>query len=41
MLQKITGNKVFGLRHDITVTWEEVILFTLAEVSSFRGSQRR
>jgi uncharacterized protein YbcI len=41
VVQEITGAKVVSLHHDIsTVTAEEVILFTLAEVPTFREKKR-
>lgn len=42
MVQGVTGAKVLSLHHDIsTVTGEEVVLFTLAEVPRFRESNRK
>ena len=41
MVQEVTGVKVLSLHHDIsTVTGEEVVLFTLAAVPSFRDAKR-
>ena len=41
MIQDITGVKVVSLHHDIsTVTGEEVMLFTLSAVPSFRDVSR-
>lgn len=37
-----TGTKVVSLHHDIsTTTGEEVVLFTLAEIPSFRDSKKK
>ena len=42
MIEKITGVKVLSLHHDIsTTTGEEVVLFTLDEVPSFRDVQKK
>jgi uncharacterized protein YbcI len=42
MVQGITGVKVVSLHHDIsTLTGEEVVLFTLAEVPALRESKKR
>lgn len=42
LVQEATGTRVVSLHHDIsTVSGEEVVLFTLAEVPSFRESRRR
>ncbi|MHB1156767.1 MAG: Na-translocating system protein MpsC family protein [Phycisphaerales bacterium] len=42
MIQDITGVKVISLHHDIsTATGEEVILFTLAEVPTFRETKQK
>ncbi len=42
MLEAITGTKVISLHHDIsTITGEEVVLFTLAEVPDFRESRKK
>ena len=39
MVEKVTGIKVLSLHHDIsTVTGEELVIFTLAEVPLFRVS---
>src|SRR5437762_6303061 len=39
MVQEVTGVKVLSLHHDIsTVTGEEVVLLTLAEMPLFRGT---
>lgn len=41
MVQDITGVAVVSLHHDIsTLTGEEVVLFTLAEVPAFREAKR-
>jgi uncharacterized protein YbcI len=41
MVQEVTGIRVLSLHHDIsTVTGEEVVLFTLAEVPRFREAKR-
>jgi uncharacterized protein YbcI len=40
MVQEVTGVKVLSLHHDVsTVTGEEVVIFTLAEVPHFRMSK--
>ncbi|MBN2290962.1 MAG: DUF2294 domain-containing protein [Pirellulales bacterium] len=42
MVQEVTGIKVLSLHHDIsTVTGEEVVLFTLAELPDFRESKKK
>ena len=42
MVQGITGVKVVSLHHDIsTLTGEEVVLFTLADVALFREMKKR
>ena len=42
MVQEVTGAKVLSLHHDIsTVTGEEVVLFTLAEVPDFREPKKK
>ena len=42
MVQEATGVKVLSLHHDIsTLTGEEVVLFTLAEMPKFRESKQR
>jgi uncharacterized protein YbcI len=42
MVEKVTGVKVLSLHHDIsTVTGEEVVLFTLAELPPFRDSKKK
>ena len=42
MIQDITGVRVVSLRHDIsTVTGEEVVVFTLAEVPSFPEAKQK
>ena len=42
MVQEITGTKVLTLHHDIsTLTGEEVVLFTLAELPPFRETKKR
>jgi uncharacterized protein YbcI len=42
MVQEITGVPVVSLHHDIsTVTGEKVLLFSLAQAPSLRGSERR
>jgi uncharacterized protein YbcI len=42
MVQEVTGVKVVSLHHDIsTVTGEEVVLFTLAEVPPFRETKKK
>jgi uncharacterized protein YbcI len=41
LVQKVAGVKVVSLHHDIsTVTWEEVLLFTLAESPLFRETKK-
>ncbi len=41
MVQDVTGLKVLSLHHDIsTVTGEEIVLFTLAEIPRFRVTAR-
>ncbi len=41
MVQEVTGVKVLSLHHDIsTVTGEEVVLFTLAELPRFRDAKK-
>jgi uncharacterized protein YbcI len=41
MIQEVTGARVVSLHHDIsTVTGEEVVLFTLAEVPQFREARK-
>ena len=41
MVRDMTGIKVVSLHHDIsTVTGEEVVLFTLAELPAFREAKR-
>jgi uncharacterized protein YbcI len=41
MVQEVTGIPVVSLHHDIsTVTGEEVILFTLAELPPFRAAKK-
>jgi uncharacterized protein YbcI len=41
MVQEVTGIRVLSLHHDIsTATGEEVLLFTLAEAPTFRGSKK-
>jgi len=41
IIQAATGAKVVSLHHDIsTITGEEVVLFTLAEVPAFREGKR-
>ena len=41
MIQEATGAAVVSLHHDIsTVTGEEVVLFTLADVPQFRESKK-
>jgi len=42
MIQGVTGAKVLSLHHDIsTVTGEEVVLFTLAELPGIRQLMKR
>ena len=42
MVQEVTGVKVLSLHHDIsTVTGEEVVLFTLAELPNFRETKKK
>ncbi|MFL5342446.1 MAG: DUF2294 domain-containing protein [Gemmataceae bacterium] len=42
MVQEVTGIAVDSLHHDIsTVTGEEVILFTLAEVPAYRDTKKK
>jgi uncharacterized protein YbcI len=42
MIQDVTGVKVLSLHHDIsTVTGEEVVLFTLAELPDCRQTAKR
>ena len=42
MVQEVTGVKVLSLHHDIsTVTGEEVVLFTLAQVHFFRETKKK
>ena len=42
MVQEITGIKVLSLHHDIsTVTGEEVLLFTLAELPGHREAKKK
>ena len=42
MIQEVTGVKVLSLHHDIsTATGEEVVLFTLAELPSFRETKKK
>jgi len=42
MVQEVTGVPVVSLHHDIsTVTGEKVLLFSLAQAPSLRGSERR
>ena len=42
MVQEVTGVKVLSLHHDIsTLTGEEVVLFTLADVPLFREMKKR
>ena len=42
LVQEITGVKVLSLHHDIsTVTGEQVVLFTLAEMPLFRDTRKR
>ena len=42
LIEEVTGVKVLSLHHDIsTVTGEEVVLFTLQEVPSFRETRKK
>jgi uncharacterized protein YbcI len=42
MIEKVTGAKVLSVHHDIsTVTGEEVVLFTLAELPVFREFKKK
>jgi len=42
MIQEATGTTVVSLHHDIsTLTGEEVVLFTLAEVPDFREGKKK
>ena len=42
MIQEVTGVKVLSLHHDIsTVTGEEVLLFTLAELPDCREAKKK
>jgi uncharacterized protein YbcI len=42
MVHEVTGVKVLTLHHDIsTVTGEEVVLFTLAELPDFREAKKK
>ncbi len=42
MIEQATGVRVMSLHHDIsTMSGEEVVLFTLAEVPSFREPKRK
>jgi uncharacterized protein YbcI len=42
MIEKTTGVKVLSLHHDIsTLTGEEVMVFTLAEVPDFREAKKK
>jgi uncharacterized protein YbcI len=42
MIQEATGAKVVSLHHDIsTLTGEEVVLFTLAQLPLFRNAQKK
>jgi uncharacterized protein YbcI len=42
MVQEITGVKILSLHHDIsTVSGEEIIIFTLAEVPDYRALKRK
>jgi uncharacterized protein YbcI len=36
MVQEVTGVKVSSMHHDITVTGEEMVLFTLAKAPAVR-----
>lgn len=41
MVQEVTGVKVLSLHHDIsTITGEEVVLFTLAQVPAYRDTKK-
>ena|ERR1019366_4233855 len=42
MVQEVTGVKVLSLHHDIsTATGEEVVLFTLTQIPSFRETKKK
>jgi uncharacterized protein YbcI len=42
MVQEITGVHVLSLHHDIsTITGEEVVLFTLADLPNFRETKKK
>jgi len=42
LIQDVTGVKVLSLHHDIsTVTGEELVIFTMAEVPYFRESKKK
>jgi uncharacterized protein YbcI len=42
MIQEVTGAKIVSLHHDIsTVTGEEIVVFTLGDTPSFRGSKKK
>ena len=42
LVQDVTGVKVLSLHHDIsTVTGEELVIFTMAEVPYFRESKKK
>ena len=42
LAEEVTGIKVISLHHDIsTATGEEVVLFTLAEVPTFRDAKKK
>jgi len=42
LVQDVTGVKVLSLHHDISVlTGEEVVIFTLAELPSFREAKKK
>ncbi len=42
LIQEVTGVKVVSLHHDIsTLTGEEVVLFTLAELPQFRETRKK
>ena len=42
MVQDVTGGKALSLHHDIsTVTGEEIVLFTLAELPLFREAKKK
>ena len=42
MITEVTGVKVLSLHHDIsTVTGEELVIFTMAEVPYFRESKKK